>query len=403
MAATLRIQDGTPVWLSNSIVPSKDTVVSPWGSPRLAVVNVNSPDAFVYVKVENPGTEDIGLCDCVNAGPWSPPVTFQGFVEDANATVTETKPGLTVRLSPTGDTVSWGGFGAIVNELPVSPRRAWGWSADGRFLAYINARDSTFWVFTAHEGRPGFAGLPTFQWTNADFGWAGSRAVMALVPNASDKQLYALCPLAPPFLFSGFLDGAATLASVFVSPCASAIALPPVSRLISSGRATFNLFSTLAGTAIPFRQNNVPIPDLAPTGTGFSITTRTHDAMGVVVETGGGNTAFVDDPDCTFVGGGIRVRVDRVKASTLPSANLGVLSIGNAVLGTLRQNEFSWVQVPNQNSWANQSERHWCLLAQAYTGDGITIPRSWDGQATNPPPFPIANENCAQRNIEILP
>lgn len=415
MSAQLRIQDGTPVWVSNSIVPSKDTVVSPWGSPRLAAVNVNSTDVFVYVKVENPGTEDIGLCDCVNVGPWSPPVTFQGFVDDANATVTERKAALTLTLSPREDTVFWPGYGTIVNQSPVSPRRAWGWSADGRFLAYINARDSTFWAFatqdvglpngtTIRQGLLGFVQLPTFQWTNADFGWAGSRAAFALVPNAPDRQLYALCPLVPRlFSLFGFLDGASILASVFVSPCASAIALPPLSRLISGGRATFNLFSTLAGTAIPFRQNNAPIPDIAPTGTGFSITTQTHGAMGVVVGTGGGTTVLVDDPDCTFVGGGIRVSIDRVKASTLPTANLGVAHVGDAVIGTLRQNETGWVQVPNQNGWANQSERHWCLLAQAYTVDGTTIPRPWNGQATNPPPFPIANENCAQRNIEILP
>lgn len=95
------------------------------------------------------------------------------------------------------------------------------------------------------------------------------------------------------------------------------------------------------------------------------------------------------------------VRVDRVKSTTLPSANLGVLPVGTAVLGKLQVGKNIWVQVPNQNGWANQSEKHWCLLAQAYTVDGATVPRPWDGQATNP--FPIANENCAQRNIEINP
>jgi hypothetical protein len=89
----------------------------------------------------------------------------------------------------------------------------------------------------------------------------------------------------------------------------------------------------------------------------------------------------------------------------LPTANLGVLPVGTAALGVLRQGQSAWVQVPNTNAsgWANQSERHWCLLAQAYTADGTTIPRSWNGQASNPPPFPVTLQNSAQRNIEILP
>lgn len=418
MAARLRIQDGTPIWVSTSIVPSKDIVVSPNSSPSLATIQVNSTDVFVYVKVDNTGTEDIGLCDCVNIGPWSPPVTFQGFVNNANATVTETKSGATLTLSPAGDWLDYlDSTGVphryILNTPPVSARRAWDWSADGRFLAYINERDGNFGVVSVQEvplpngttiqkGGLGYVVLNFQGWTNADFGWAGSRAAVALEPNPYSplqKTLYAMCPLAPQLFFSGLTD-AFTLASVFVSPCASAIALPPYQWFFSN---VFRLFSTLAGSQIPFRQNNVPIPDLAPTGAGFSIETQTHGAMGVLVVTGSGNTVLVDDPDCTFVGGGVEVRVDRVKASTLPSANLGVLPIGNAVLGALRQSGFAWVQVPNQNGWANQSERHWCLLAQAYTVDGVTISRPWNGQATNPPPFPIVNENCAQRNIGILP
>jgi hypothetical protein len=187
-----------------------------------------------------------------------------------------------------------------------------------------------------------------------------------------------------------------------VSPCASAVAFAP--QYLGSGTAQpFHLVSTASGAVTQFRQNNVPVGSIASTGQNPSITTNTHTALGVTIDTGNGTTVDVDDPDCTFVGGGIIVHVDRVKASTLPTANLGVLPIGSAVLGFLRQNGFSWIQVPNQNGWGNQSEKHWCLLGQVYTSDLTTIPRPWSGQATNPPPFPTTNDNCAQRNIEINP
>jgi len=150
---------------------------------------------------------------------------------------------------------------------------------------------------------------------------------------------------------------------------------------------------------------NIPLAaPIAGTPGTPAITTNTHGINGVTVDTGGTNV-MVDDPDCTFVGGGVRVHVDRVKASTLPSANLGVLSVGTAALGLSRVNSSYWVQVPNQNTilWDNQGEQHWCLLAQSYTPDGTTIPSPWDGQAATPPPFPVSLENCAQRNIGILP
>src|SRR5882672_7011724 len=105
MSATLRIQDGNPIWLSSSIVPSKDTVVSPNSSPTLAAIQVTSTDVFVYVKVENSGTVDLGACSCAT-GPWVVPTFFQGFSTDPNATTTQTVAGVTFTLNKFGDTLS---------------------------------------------------------------------------------------------------------------------------------------------------------------------------------------------------------------------------------------------------------------------------------------------------------
>jgi hypothetical protein len=97
--------------------------------------------------------------------------------------------------------------------------------------------------------------------------------------------------------------------------------------------------------------------------------------------------------------------VDRVKASTLPSGNLGVLSIGSAAVGLIKAGQKAWVQVPNTNpaGWGNQGEQHWCLLAQAYTSDNATVKKPWNGQMVSPPAFPLALANCAQRNVMISP
>jgi hypothetical protein len=424
MSAILRIQDGSPIWVSPSIVPSRDMVVSSLSGPQLATVQVNSSDVFVYVKVENPGTEDLGQCACTNLGAWTAPLPFQGFLDDPNGQASETKSGFTFTASPMGDSLARPGHTLLFGPLgmPPSPRRAWAWSPDGRFFAYVSALDSWLRVVAVqtivhHDGTTMTAGQTlsiglatgpgTSPWTNADFAWAGSSAVLASQPLwGAGTSVRLICPYAAQHFLSDFLPNTLSILGPvpwlqLVSPCASAIAFAP--HNFGSAPQAFHLISTVAGALTSFRQNNLPIAAIASTGQSPSITTNTHTALGVAIDTGNGTTIDVDDPDCTFVGGGVVVRVDRVKASTLPSANLGVLPIGTAVLGALRQTGSSWVQVPNQNGWANQSEKHWCLLGQAYTSDLTTIPRPWNGQATNPPPFPTANDNCAQRNIEINP
>jgi hypothetical protein len=187
-----------------------------------------------------------------------------------------------------------------------------------------------------------------------------------------------------------------------VSPCESVIAFAP--NVSAQARADFVVVSLAQAKKVSFTKNNIPTTITAipvhPT-----ITTNQHTANGVTIDIGDGNTAHfmtVDDPDCTAVPSAVQVAVDRVKASTLPSANLGVVAVGQASAGPLQTGMFQWVQVPNLNGWANQGEEHWCFLAQAFTFDETTIPRPWDGQAPSPPPaFPVGDENCAQRNIMI--
>jgi hypothetical protein len=432
MVDRLRIQDGNPNWLSNSIVPSKDTVVSPSSSPQLATIQVNSNNVFTYVKVENPGTVDLGDCSCNTIGPWITPVTFQGFVDDPMAQISDTQFGFTFTTSPTTDAIGIPGAPPILAlTAPPSGRRAWAWSPDGRFFAYVSSQDNIIWVvgivalqnITRPDGTtltPGlfetFSGQyggpnPLQTWTNGNFAWAGSKAIVAKGPTsqavaAFDMKItcsYAGTPFGWGWYFSAY--GGNVDWNYLVSPCGLAVAivpnlLNPIGGLLPP---TFSLFTTDNAKEIPFRKNNGPLT-IAANGAAPAITTMDHTASGVTINTGNGATGTVDDPECTFDGGGVIVRVDRVKASTLPTANLGVLPIGTAALGMLRQNTFSWVQVPNQNGWANESEKHWCLLAQAYTSLAApTIPRPWNGQATNPLPFPVDNENCAQRNIEINP
>lgn len=428
MPAKLRIQDGNPVWLSTSIVPSRDTVVSPNSSPSLATVQVNSSNVFIYVKVENTGTVDLGACTCTNTGAWTLPGFFQGFLANPSApTQTQTQAGVTFTASPSGDSLSGTGISHSFG-FSASGRRAWEWSPDGRFFAYVSSANGPDWTLniialqnytrsngsTVSKGQIAvsasgvFAGSNAFQyWNNGNFGWTGSRAVMAsgAYVGGSGFTVSLACPEAPyPGVwgnlfpnFPGQVDWA-----FLASPCGSAVAFAPKRLTSSAPPQDFFLISTTTASQTPFRKNNAPT-SIGSAGANVSITTNAHTANGVTVNTGNGTTVTVDDPDCTLVGDGITVRVDRVKASTLPSANLGVLPIGVGVLGKLLVGKSAWVQVPNQNGWANQSEKHWCLLAQAYTVDGTTVARPWNGQATNPPPFPIGNENCAQRNIEINP
>ena len=421
MAAELTIADGNPIWLSPSIVPSKDTVVSPMSSPSVAAVQVNSTDVFVYVKVQNTGTIDIGTCSCVATGAWAAGVAFAGFLVNTLQTRTESQGGWTLTVSPFGDSMS----GPVNVTLgPVSSRRAWAWSPDGRMLAYVASTGGNEWhlrvvalqAITRSDGTvvaagqfviDGPAGTFSAPWTQSQFRWAASKAVTVTGPSttAAFISLTIACPEAPAAgnVYAASLADFGGLAAydVLTSPCALRLAVTPKVLNAAVGSIDATLVSTATATATPFKKNNatlaVPIVGANP-----SITTLAHNANGVRIDTGSGATMDVDDPECTAVGGGIVVHVDRVKASTLPSANLGVVSIGTSMAGALAQGQSVWVQVSNPSGWANQGETHWCLLAQAYTSDSAIIASPWNGQAGSPPPFPVANGNCAQRNIDIV-
>jgi hypothetical protein len=428
--ANLRIADGNPIWLSQAIIPSKDTVVSPGQSPSVATPHVNSTDVFTYVNVENIGNVDLGACACTAAVPasWPVAVPFPGFIVNIAATNSVTQAGVTFTLGTVGDSLSGPGLNYWFG-LSASGKRAWAWSPDNRFFAYVGSPNGNDWYLTIvalqNITRPNgttiskgqavvsslnglFAAGPP-SWNNANFGWAGTRAVIAAGAYAGGGGIVrtVACPEAPgPTNYYGDLIPD-TPAQVdwkhHASPCGAVFAFLPRVLQASVGSRNIVLISTATAAVVSFRKNNVPTT-VSIIGANPSITTNQHGANGVRVVTGGA-PVDVDDPDCTFVGGGISVVVDRVKASTLPSANLGVLAVGTGALGQLLVGQNRWVQVPNSNpsGWANQGEQHWCLLGQAYTSDGATIPRPWNGQATNPPPFPVSNGNCAQRNIQILP
>ena len=427
MAAKLRIQDGNPIWLSASIVPSKDLVVSPNSSPTLATVKVGSADVFVYVKVENTGTVDLGGCTCTATGAWTAPTAFANFLGNTTATQTQTQAGVTFSAAPINDSLSGAGINVSFGSVATG-RRAWAWSPDGRYFAYVASPNGSDWSLTvvalqpitrsngttvakgqtAVSGNGIFAGMNAASWwNNGNFSWAGSHAVLAhgIYAGGPGLSLALMCPEAPSPgswgdlmpSFPGQVDWA-----FLVSPCGTMVAFAPKRLNATAPPQDFFQVSTAKATTTTFRKNNAST-SVSSTGANVSITTTAHAANGVTIGTGNGTTTTVDDPECTVVGGGITVRVDRVKASTLPTANLGVLAVGTATLGILKVGASAWVQVPNQNGWANQSETHWCLLAQAYTADGTTVPRAWNGQATSPPAFPVALENCAQRNIQINP
>ena len=427
MAAKLLIRDGNPIWLSASIVPSRDTVVSPNSAPTTATPSVTSTDVFVYVKVENTGTVDFTTCACTALGAWTAPVFFAGFLGSTTATKTETQGGVTFTSNSIGNSLSGPGI-SFSFGLSASGRRAWAWSPDGRCFAFVGSPNGNDWFLTIVALQPitrsngttiakntvaatangVYAGTNAAQWwNNANFAWAGSKAVISSgAYSAGSGFLISLaCPEAPSPntwgdlfpSFPGQIDWA-----FLVSPCGGTIGFAPKKLNATAPPQDFFQVSTATAKVVPFRKNNAST-SISTTGPNPSITTLQHAANGVRINTGNGTTIDVDDPECSFAPGGVVVQVDRVKASTLPTANLGVIGVGSSVLSTLMQAKSQWVQVVNQNGWANQSERHWCLLAQAYSVDGTTIPRPWNGQAASPPAFPVTKDECAQRNIEILP
>jgi hypothetical protein len=434
MPPALEIKDGNPVWASQSILPSKDPVVSPGSSPTLAAISVNSQDVFVYVKVENTGNVDLGKCPCTAAVPatWAKPPFFAGYgAGPPAAQTTQQNAGTTFTRTPYGDSISGTGFN---HSFGLSAGQcSWAWSPDGRLFARVSSSSAggTAWDLsivalqnitrpngtTVNKGQQAAQASGVFAgaWMNGSFfGWASSRAVVVSGASPGGGTLVNVsCPYSPGGNSWGTLTPA-TPGQVdwmnLVSPCGAVVALTPRILVAGNQRDITAVFTDLA-QAKPFTKNNASTSGVTITGANPTIKTIKHAANGVEIFTGTGTTTVdVDDPDClNVVGGGVIAWVDRVRASTLPNANSGVLSVGSGAASLIKKSTSLWVQVPNTNpsGWANQGVPHWCLLAQAYTDDWTTmpmtatIPKPWNGQAASPPPYPIALPNCAQRNVMI--
>ena len=457
MVAIVEIRDGNLFRLSPSIVPSKDLVLTTMMPPSFAAPTLNSADIFVYVNVYNPDVSvDLGVCNCTTSGLWAKAVNFDaaafgGLYGGPNPFTTPATPaGFKIEFDRVnGDKLLQGAVTfAALNTVPMpppatAPSRAYAFSPDGRFLAYAVSINLTApgapspWLLSIFALQPfsradGTMVTPgsvivskqsstSWKWTASNFLWVGSSAVLASGPVDYEKpavnsqlEWNLLCPSAPaassvwsfmspwptiPTNAAGVPQGALDSWLYLVSPCESVIAFAP--NVTGQATCDFVLVSLSTALKISFTQNNAPITVTAHK-VSPSITTTTHTANGVRIDRGSHDFILVDDPECTAVTPTtVQVVVDRVKASTLPTANLGVVAVGQASAGPLKVGDSQWVQVPNVMGWANQGEPHWCLLAQAFTQDGTTIPRPWNGQATSPPPFPIHDPNCAQRSIMI--
>ncbi|MCA0458546.1 MAG: hypothetical protein LCI00_31580 [Chloroflexi bacterium] len=427
-----------PLWLSDSIIPSKDTVLSTINQPKIAAISPTSTDVKVYVRVKNDGNTDFGVCACLATGLWTEPTLFQGFLSNPNQTQTATQASVTFTASPQGDSLS-GAVSRQFNSGLVPDRRAWAWSPDGRYFAYVYMpkNSPTEWYleivalqnvtrsdgsiftkgqFTSDNGLFASGSSPLQYWNNSNFFWSRSRAVLAsgaYVSSTSTFQQWSrtlICPEAPtnqrkwtdaPLQMEpGKIDWL-----YLVSPCDSAVAFVPKRLNSSATPKDLIIVKTTDAKVVQLKRNNIST-SVNITGDSPSITTTQHSANGITIDLGVNTSPrtiiTIDDPECTFTGGGVTVHVDRVKVSTLPSANSGIVEVGKASVGLLKQGATLWIQVPNVNGWTNQSEPHWCLLAQTYTSDLTTIPRPWNGQVGSPPAFPINNTRCAQRNISII-
>src|SRR4051794_9551753 len=103
MVASIEIHDGSPIWLSDSIIPSLDASATTSAPPSWATPAQGSTNVFVYVKVENVGAEDVGATCPI--GQWTAPATpLTGFTT-AGADQTESQHGYTFSALGTGDKI----------------------------------------------------------------------------------------------------------------------------------------------------------------------------------------------------------------------------------------------------------------------------------------------------------
>jgi hypothetical protein len=130
MTAEVSIDHGVPDWLSPSIFPSTQMLQTFLTAPMLASVNVNSTDVYVYVKVENTGDQNLGVCTCTNLGAWNAVVSF-GFSDFSTNVSTKVNPNdssQSITLDATnGDVLLIGGnsYPLSGGAIPNPHHRAW--------------------------------------------------------------------------------------------------------------------------------------------------------------------------------------------------------------------------------------------------------------------------------------
>jgi hypothetical protein len=435
--ASIEIADGSPIWLSPSIIPSRDLSATTVSGPVWATPAQGSTDVFVYVKVENATADEVGSSCPI--GQWSEPVAPLTQLATTGIEKTDSKHGYTFSALAAGDKivrdtplVAGGSLPGVSFGFPASGRRVWGWSQDGHFFAYaygpiagdvqswrlkvvtldgaVRADGTPLTLLTVLD-HPALADPPIrydHTFILADFNWIGSEGLFTrgTVPapptgTAHIVRVVACFKAAPTPRAVETQVTAGGQWRYRASPCGSQIAYMEESP---ASAQEIVWVSTRTGSTTQSRDRNIARP-VQTDGATPTITTLAHTSRGVVVQTGSAGPIKIDDPDGT-ARGGLEVRVE---ASTLPDAHLGVLPVGAAAVGPIStasvNGPWSWAQVPNDVGWDRQSESHWCLLAQAYSPEH-GIPIAWNPlELTDPTdPFPAqALLNCAQRNIDIGP
>lgn len=410
--ASIEIPDGVPyIWDSQSIRPSTSTSPWPTSPPTVATIHYNSTDIYVYVEVVNT-SNPAEIVGCP-VGPWNPPPPLSGFVGVSLTDVTATNNGWLFTAPVNGaDTLVKGGVGAFTFANPPSRDRAWGWSPDGRFFAYVfgpTAGDNKSCVMRVYalDGATRFDGSALTPGTklveypltgtmklaadfdNATFHWVGSNGLIAIGALASGGSLLrALASFrnATPGTYP-HLAVATPNVQHLVSPCGSTIAY------VEPSGARVTWVSTVTGG---LRESQVDTGDMPvdTSGPSPSIETIKHTARGVEVR-GSGAPFLVDDPDHTADFNGLDVIVHRMNLGTV-LAGAAAITVGRAGGPRIAAGASAWIQIPKPNNWANNGTEHWCLVAQAYQLS-LGITQAWSGTGW----ADLTVGRVAQRNIEI--
>ena len=423
MTEPFDIKDGVPnLWDSDSIRPSTDTVLSPTGPAPVLKFKYNASGIYVYVKVESNTAAAIGC----PTGLWKPPAPMNGFLNTAAGTAFNTSNNgqWTFTAGSGGDFLQNTVVPAHKKSLglPNSFCRAWGWSPDQKFFAYAfgpttgNAKawrvavfalddamraDGTRIVPTTNDYLGFSLYIPTVTFSAAfsekNFGWVGSSGFFGTGLDTAGNDFRVVLSLRTAAMTPVEDSGAVGSGWLHVaSPCGGQLAcLPKVplggtpigAKWISTVEPPGVVFAHILGASVTVKTD----------GMNPSVTTDAHTAKGVTFNPGSGGPTKIDDPDDTEKLGGLTVKVDRIQASTW-LLNQYVQPVGLSVAPELTAvGQTAWVQIPPPANWSNNSDDHWCIVAQAYD-PAHGVPRLWPDTG---PVFPTDKDRCAQRNVTI--